>query len=190
MLIASRFANLLGGGLTAAPRESGGSTFRFEIRADLANDNDVERDLLSDDELGGHPLRGKTIFVVEDCESISMFLRRLLEYAGARVMHAEDGRKGLTGILERIGENDAPDLVLLDMAMPEMDGYQVVRELRMRGAEFPIVAMTAFALEQDRQKCLDAGCSSYIAKPISPRSFLRTMVRMLTESRPSRTDVG
>src|SRR5207237_826275 len=72
------------------------------------------------------------------------------------------------------------DLVLMDMQMPEMDGYSATRTLRQLGYELPIIALTANAMAEDRVRCLDAGCTEYLSKPISRAQLLRTAAKFLT----------
>ncbi len=76
------------------------------------------------------------------------------------------------------------DLILMDMQMPEMDGYDATVELRRRGLKIPIVALTANVLAEDRDKCLACGCDGYLSKPIEPERFLRTIATYLSGGRP------
>lgn len=113
-------------------------------------------------------LHGRIVQLVEDSMAIAALVRHLLVEAGAEVRHAEDGEQGIKAVLESITSGSAPDLILMDMQMPVLDGYSAAAELRRQGVEIPIVALTAFALADDQQKCLAAGCSSYLSKPIDP----------------------
>ena len=114
-------------------------------------------------------LRGSTVLVVDDDVRNIFALTSVLESHHATVVSAENGRDGL-----RMLETTAVDIVLMDIMMPEMDGYTVMREIRAepRFAALPIIAVTAKAMKSDREKCIQAGASDYIAKPVDPDRLL------------------
>ena len=91
----------------------------------------------------------------------------------ANICTAENGHEAVVQILKAEKENDGFDLVLMDMQMPIMDGYQATRLLRQRGFSRPIIAITAHNLIGDREKCLAAGCSDYLAKPVELSIFYK-----------------
>jgi CheY-like chemotaxis protein len=115
------------------------------------------------------PGQPATILVVEDSPDNMATLRAVL---GNRynILEARDGKEGLRAVLEQ-----RPDLVLLDISLPVMDGYQVVREVKgnIEVRNIPVIAMTAHAMKGDREKILAAGCDDYISKPIEPEGFLK-----------------
>jgi two-component system cell cycle response regulator DivK len=124
---------------------------------------------------------GPLILLVEDHPDNRVLARKLLERAGFRVVEAVDGRQAL--------EQAAacrPDLVLLDMSLPEVDGWTVARTLRRSpGLEtVPIVALTAHAMDGDRERVLEAGCDEFLSKPIQVAAFVPTIRRVL-ERRPA-----
>lgn len=90
----------------------------------------------------------------------------VLEKAGAQVEVAENGQIAIDRVLNQDKSEPAFDIVLIDMQMPVMDGYTAVQQLRQRGYDRPIIALTAHAMTSDRKKCLDAGCTEYTTKPI------------------------
>lgn len=94
----------------------------------------------------------------------------MLEKRGITTATASDGREGVDEIL-----NNDFDLVLMDMQMPVLDGIAATRELRERGVDIPIIALTANAMRVDRQQCLDAGCNGYVTKPIRAQRLLEAM---------------
>lgn len=103
----------------------------------------------------------------------------LLERAGAEVVAVEDGAAALDAI-----QSSGPfDLVLMDMIMPKMDGYECCRELRARNYDGPLIAITSRSLPSDRQHCLDAGCDGYLIKPVDRNLLIRTVGRYLNEGR-------
>jgi CheY-like chemotaxis protein len=109
-------------------------------------------------------LTGSRILIVDDDIRNIYSLASVLEAQGAEVLHAESGADGIA-ILERV---EAIDVALIDIMMPDMDGYETMRRIRAnsRTAKTPLVAVTAKAMKGDRQKCLDAGASDYISKPV------------------------
>jgi len=110
-----------------------------------------------------------TILLIEDNDQNRYLATFLLERHGHRVVSAPDGAHGIA-----IARTLTPDLVLLDIQLPVMDGYAVARALRAIPAlaATPIVAVTSFAMIGDREKALDAGCAAYIEKPIDPETFV------------------
>ena len=108
------------------------------------------------------------ILVVEDNERNLKLLRDVLEYAGYDVRVARTGEDGVT-----LAVKEPPDLVLMDLQLPGIDGMEALRRLREspRTADIPVVAVTAQAMKQDRERALEAGFDGYVEKPISVRAF-------------------
>ena len=108
------------------------------------------------------------ILVVEDNERNLKLLRDVLEYAGYDVRVARTGEDGVT-----LAVKEPPDLVLMDLQLPGIDGMEALRQLREspRTADIPVVAVTAQAMKQDRERALEAGFDGYVEKPISVRAF-------------------
>jgi two-component system sensor histidine kinase/response regulator len=126
----------------------------------------------------GTPLRGARILLTEDNEINQQIAIELLEGAGAIVKIANNGREAIE-ILSNGPEAPPFDAVLMDLQMPEMDGYQATAKLRSdrRFAALPIIAMTAHATIEERQRCLAAGMNDHIAKPIDPDNLIETVAR-------------
>jgi len=106
---------------------------------------------------------GEKILYIEDNFENRILVKRVLEVEGYAVLEAEDGPSGM-----RLAGEEVPDLILMDINLPEIDGYEVTARLREMAwlAEVPIVALTANVLKGDREKSLAAGCDGYIQKPI------------------------
>jgi CheY-like chemotaxis protein len=115
-------------------------------------------------------LQGAKVLIVDDDIRNIYSLTSVLEAYGVEVLHAERGHDGILILEER---NDV-DVALIDIMMPEMDGYETMQQIRARPsiANVPLVAVTAKAMKGDRQKCLDAGASDYIAKPVDVELLL------------------
>jgi two-component system, cell cycle response regulator DivK len=111
----------------------------------------------------------KRILVVEDTENNRRILNDLLTRSGFEVIEANDGEKGVAMASER-----KPDLILMDIQLPIVDGYEATRRIKSNPAlrEIPIIAVTSYALSGDEAKARAAGCDGYVAKPFSPRVIL------------------
>ena len=117
------------------------------------------------------------ILLVEDNEMNRDLLSRRLKRKGYQVVFAHDGGQG-----HDMAFSESPDLILLDMSLPVMDGWEVARRLKAADAtaQIPIIALTAHAMAGDREKALDAGCNDYDTKPIELRRLLDKMQMLLT----------
>jgi two-component system, cell cycle response regulator DivK len=125
----------------------------------------------------------RLILVVEDNEKNLKLVRDVLQFEGYDVMEARSAEEGLTLATER-----PPDLVLMDVQLPGMDGVEALRQLRRSSAtaSIPVVAVTAFAMKDDRARLLDAGFNGYLEKPISARA-LGDQVREFLDGREAVT---
>ncbi len=168
--ICLRLAQLLGGELDASSVPGHGSRFTLrlplvESGAPVAEDMSASPALWLDAE----------VLVVEDNELNREIAQLFLESLGLRVRTACDGRQALAAYGQR-----KPDLILMDCEMPEMDGLAAARELRTHGAHQPIIALTAHALPEDRQACLDAGMDAVLTKPLDLALLQQTLASVLS----------
>jgi len=134
-------------------------------------------------------LRGR-ILLAEDGEDNQRLIAYHLRNAGADVTIAANGRIAYDLIAQRTREGTPYNLLVTDMQMPEMDGYTLARTLRARHATIPIIALTAHAMAEDRQKCLAAGCDDYVSKPIEKSLLIRTCAHWLDAERTTGDDSG
>jgi two-component system, cell cycle response regulator DivK len=120
----------------------------------------------------------KRILVVEDTEDNRQIVRDLLTSVGYETVEAFDGAGGVA-----MAEVHRPDLILMDIQLPEMDGYEATRRIRAipELAGVPIIAVTSYALSGDEAKTRAAGCDGYVAKPFSPRQLLAKIREFLPE---------
>jgi len=118
------------------------------------------------------------ILLVEDNEMNRDMLSRRLERKGYTVTMALDGAEGL-----HKARSESPDLILMDMSLPVIDGWEATRQLKADEATraIPIIALTAHAMTGDREKCLKAGCTDYATKPINRQRLLAQIARNLNE---------
>ncbi len=177
--ISNSLAEMLGGHIEIESRKGHGSTFVVTISAGNISNYEFNNPVLEstqrevESKSNGVPvqaeanvslLRGLKILLAEDGPDNQRLIAFHLKKAGATVTIAENGRIALE-LIERNPQEF--DLVFMDMQMPEMDGYEATRRLRIAGHKLPIIALTAHAMDGDRQKCLDAGCNDYTTKPIN-----------------------
>jgi two-component system, cell cycle response regulator DivK len=120
----------------------------------------------------------KRILVVEDTEDNRQIIRDLLSSVGYELIEAVDGAAGVA-----LAQKERPDLILMDIQLPQMDGYEATRRIRAipELAGVPIIAVTSYALSGDEAKTRAAGCDGYVAKPFSPRQLLAKVREFLPE---------
>jgi two-component system cell cycle response regulator DivK len=114
------------------------------------------------------PSSGPLVLIVEDNDKNMKLVRDILRFKGYRTLEATSGREGV-----RLALAERPDLVLMDVQLPDIDGVAALQELRAdpAAAEMTVVALTAFAMKSDRERFMSAGFDGYITKPISVREF-------------------
>ena len=111
----------------------------------------------------------KRILIIEDQEDNRTIMRDLLTGAGFELIEAVDGEEGV-----KLAQSERPDLILMDIQLPVIDGYEATRQIRaiVDLKSIPIIAVTSYALSGDEAKTRAAGCNGYVAKPFSPRQLL------------------
>jgi two-component system cell cycle response regulator DivK len=121
----------------------------------------------------------RRILVVEDQEDNRRIIRDLLQSVGYQLIEAADGAAGV-----RLAKEERPDLILMDIQLPVLDGYEATRRIKADPElrPIPIVVVTSYALSGDDAKARTAGCDAYVAKPFSPRALLATIRKFLPET--------
>ncbi len=184
LAISRRLARKLGGDLVAHSKVGEGSTFVLTVPADERPQTRVPA---PETPVGTTQLRGR-ILIVEDGADNRRLLQHILQRAGAEVTLAEDGLQGVCALSEAgdpaLGlATPLPfDLVLMDMQMPVLDGLSATRQLRAMGLHVPIIALTAHAMDEARDQCIQAGCDEWATKPINRRTLLDLCATWLRHS--------
>ena len=119
----------------------------------------------------------KTILVAEDEETNYLFIEAILENTKVTLVWARNGVEAV----ETFKQQNDIDLILMDIKMPEMDGLAATINIRLHSSTVPIIAQTAYAMSEDRKKCLNAGCSDYLTKPMHHKLLLSTIEKYFTE---------
>jgi CheY-like chemotaxis protein len=195
LTISKHLALLLGGDVWVSRTDATGSTFTLEVATGPLDGVRWSRPVVSADvrKLGAvlaaiarsepEPERiTAKILLAEDGLDNQRLLVRLLSHIGATVTAVENGTLAVSAALAAQAEGQPFDLILMDMQMPVLDGYRATAELRATGCTTPIIALTAHAMATDRQKCLAAGCSEYITKPVSYRELFAKIREQLAAS--------
>jgi two-component system, cell cycle response regulator DivK len=120
----------------------------------------------------------KKILIAEDEETNFLFIEAILEDTKAILLWAKSG----TEVIHLFKENNDIDLILMDIKMPEMDGLTATKKIREMNSHVPIIAQTAYAMSEDKNKCLKAGCNDYLTKPINHRLLLSTIDKYLAST--------
>jgi signal transduction histidine kinase len=177
LMLSKKLAQALGGDVSLLRTEEGrGSTFRATVEcASVEAEKTAVAAAPSDKPSHGNVLEGRKVLVVEDSEDNQLLVKLFLSRQGMTdVDFAANGQEGVDQALS--GDYD---FVLMDMQMPVKDGYQATKELRDNGYKRPIIALTAHAMKEDRDRCMRAGCSDYLTKPIESKALFSTMARHL-----------
>ncbi len=177
--ISKQLAELMGGTIWARSREGEGSTFCFTIRAEPADGEPV---IVSDQGAAFRPRRAFTVLLAEDIEENRTLARIRLEQNGHSVVPAENGIQAVSGF-----QQYDPDIILMDIHMPDMDGLEATKAIRNaeagRRSPVPIIALTASVTNDERSRFLESGMNAVVGKPIDFDELFRAMERLVPEGR-------
>ncbi|MCC9656151.1 PAS domain S-box protein [Rhodopirellula halodulae] len=187
LTISQRLAEMLGGEISFRSQLGEGSTFTLCVSTGDLTDVELV-DHRDDHHEAVAALAGSSdatisldcyALIVDDRRDIRFLSKRILTKAGATVDECEDGQQAVDTVIRCMEEDNCPDVIVLDMQMPTLDGYATAKKLRELGFEGPIIALTADAMQGDMNLCLEAGCNDYLSKPIDAAKLIQ-LVNKLT----------
>jgi len=179
LAISKSLVELMGGEIWVESEFEKGSVFHFSLPF---NPIDEKPKLWSDDcsiEKYDDTFSGKKILVVEDDNNSFLYLKTLLEKLNAIVLKAENGQQAVDAALQ----GDKIDLILMDIQLPVLNGYEAIKEIRKFNQTLPIIAQTANAFTNEKEMCKRIGCNNFIAKPIDPNDLYRIVYEVLANSK-------
>ncbi len=195
LAICKRLSELLGGSISVTSNPNEGSVFSFSVSTGSLVGVNMVSDLMGAESPATTVVEANVrdirldcrVLLAEDGPDNQRLVAHFLTKAGAEVTLAENGKLALDFALQANDSESPYDVVLMDMRMPVMDGYEATRQLRDCGYQPPIIALTAHAMSSDRQKCLDAGCDDYATKPIDGKKLIQIVAKHAKKQAPAPT---
>ncbi|MEK6752304.1 MAG: PAS domain S-box protein [Chloroflexota bacterium] len=189
LVLVAQMIRLHGGSVSVESKEERGSRFSITLPwvdmqggSSTTGEMPQQADTLSAGETGQPPKgkRGGKILIVEDTDPIIMLLSEYLRYKGYQVIAARNGMEGV-----KLAIQEKPDLILMDVMMPVMDGVEATKRIRLEEGlrDTPIIALTALAMQGDRERCLQAGMNDYLSKPVQMKELESLIVKHINKER-------
>lgn len=167
--ISKNLVKLMGGEMWVESRNHSGSTFYFTLPLVIEKPEEEPRPLLSNKE---YNWSGRLILVAEDETMNWFFIREMLRKTGAEIIRAKDGKEAVN-----LTRRKKPDVILMDLKMPEMNGIEATRRIRSFNRKIPVIAQTAFVMAEEKEESMRVGCNHFVTKPLD-----RTVIMEIIDS--------